>query len=114
MEAPFECTTTSLADGHLVTVRGEVDLETAPQLAETLAELANGTIRVDMSAVTFLDSSGLNALTAAHRHITRAGRRMIICGPLDPIVQQVFEITGLDDVFAIDDSVREQVEQRAS
>src|SRR4051812_20842937 len=107
MEAPFKCTATTLADGHLVTVQGDVDLETAPQLAETLARFTSGTIRVDVSAVTFLDSSGLNALIAAHRSITRASRRMIICGPLDPIVQRMFEITGLDDVFEIHESVRQ-------
>jgi stage II sporulation protein AA (anti-sigma F factor antagonist) len=103
-----------LADGHLVTVRGDVDLETAPQLAETLAQFASGTIRVDIAAVTYLDSSGLNTLIAAHRYITRAGRRMIICGPLNPIVKQVFEITGLDDVFEIHEQAPQQAGQRAS
>ena len=114
METPFKCVTTTLADGHLVTVHGEVDLLTAPQLAETLAQFANGTIRVDISAVTFLDSSGLHALLAAHRYVTRAGRRMIVCGPLDPTVQQMFEITGLDDVFEIHESTRPEAEERAS
>ena len=74
MESPFACATTAFADGHLVTVAGEVDIATAPQLAETLADAANGgTVRVDISGVTFLDSSGLHALVAAHRYITRNG-----------------------------------------
>jgi hypothetical protein len=55
-----------------------------------------------------------DAFPGRPRDITRSGRRMIICGPLDPIVQQVFEITGLDDVFAIHDRVRQQAGRRAS
>jgi len=104
MEAPFSCATTAFDDGHLVTVAGEVDIATAPQLAETLADAANGgTVRVDISGVTFLDSSGLHALVAAHRYITRNGRRMIICGPVDPIVSRTLEITRVDELFEIEE-----------
>jgi anti-anti-sigma factor len=101
METPFKCAITAFVDGHLVTVSGEIDLATAPQVAEALAQAANGTVRVDISAVTFLDSSGLQALVAGHRYITRTGGRLILCGPLDPIVHRTLELTGLDGVFEI-------------
>ena len=51
METPFTCAITAFGDGQLVTVSGEVDLATAPQVAEALAQAANGTVRVDISAV---------------------------------------------------------------
>ena len=101
MEAPFTCATTDFGDGHLVTVSGEVDLATAPQLPEALAQARNGTVRLDISAVTFLDSSGLQALVASHRYISRTGGRLIICGPLEPIVHRSLELTGLTDVLDI-------------
>ena len=105
MEAPFACATTAFGHGYLVTVAGEVDIATAPQLAEILANAANGgDVRVDISAVTFLDSSGLQALVAAHRYITRSGRRMIVCGPLDPLVHRTLEITGLRELFDIENA----------
>jgi anti-sigma B factor antagonist len=104
MEAPFKCTAFTLADGHLVTVAGEVDIATAPSLAETLAQLEHGTVRVDVTEVTFIDSSGLKALLAAHRYLSRNGSRMIICGQLDPLVLRTLEITGLDEVLELESS----------
>src|SRR5437763_15174478 len=50
--------------GHLITVAGEIDLATALQLAEYLAQFTDGPVTVDLSAVRFLDSSGMNALLA--------------------------------------------------
>jgi anti-anti-sigma factor len=97
--ARFDYLVVTQHDGHLVRVSGEVDLATAPQLEEVLGQFANGTLRVDLTEVTFLDSSGLRALIVAHRNARRAGRRMIVCGPLHPLVQQTIRITGLDDVL---------------
>src|SRR5215475_9651470 len=97
--ARFDYLVVTVSDGHLVKVSGEVDLATAPQLAEVLGQFANGTLRVDLSGVTFLDSSGLRTLVRAHRDAQRAGRSMIVCGPLHPLVQQTIEITGLDEVL---------------
>lgn len=102
METPFSCTTTTLAGGHVVTVAGEIDMATAPRLVEALAQFANGTVRVDLAAVTFLDSSGLHTLVNAHRAITQSGRRMIVCGPLAPTIHQTLKVTGLDDYFEIE------------
>jgi anti-anti-sigma factor len=99
----FEYTVAAFSDGHLVKVVGEVDLATAPQLADVLGQFANGTIRVDITGVTFLDSSGLRTLLVAHRNAQRAGRRMIVCGQIDPIVQRTISLTGLADVLEFED-----------
>jgi len=100
----FNYLVVTVSDGHLVRVSGEVDLASAPQLSEVLGQFANGTLRVHLSAVTFLDASGLRTLLHAHRDAQRAGRRMIICGPLVPLVQQTIEVTGLDDVLDFDET----------
>jgi anti-anti-sigma factor len=44
--------------------------------------------------VTFLDSSGLRALIAAHDRHDAASRRLVIKEPASPVVR-VLEITGL-------------------
>jgi anti-sigma B factor antagonist len=100
--AAFEYSVAAFSDGHLVTVVGEVDLATAPQLADVLTQFANGTIRVDISGVTFLDSAGMRTLLVVHKNAQRAGRRMIVCGDLEPLVQQTLSITGLDEVLEFD------------
>src|SRR5688500_9689878 len=89
--------------GHLVGVYGEVDVAAAPLLAETLAQFSNGDVLVDLGAVDFLDSSGLNALLAAHRHIERRGGHLVV-RDASPIVLKVLEITGLDGVLHFSDS----------
>jgi anti-anti-sigma factor len=93
-------TTTTLDDrGQLmVAVAGEVDLLTAPQISECLAELMDRDVTVDLSAVTFLDSSGIAALIQAKEAITAAGHRFRTFGEQD-IVLRVLEIAGLDTVF---------------
>jgi len=102
--ARFDYLVVTLTDGYFVRVSGDVDLATAPQLAEVLGQFANGTLRVDLSEVTFLDSSGLRTLLHAHRDATRAGRRMVVCGPLHPLVQQAIAITGLDAVLDFEEN----------
>jgi anti-sigma B factor antagonist len=85
-------------DAHLIAVRGELDLTNSPQLMERLDEAIDdgkGRIVVDMSGVSFLDSSTINALfTALARMHRRGGRLALVCP--DPLITRVFRITGLD------------------
>lgn len=97
----IECRVEAVEGGHLVTVAGEVDLGTAPRLAEVLAQFTTGSVMVDLTDVTFLDSSGLNALVAAHRHIERRHETLTILGA-DDAVRRLFELTSLDTVLHLD------------
>jgi anti-sigma B factor antagonist len=56
-------------DGVGIKLIGEVDLATAPQLREALAELGTSEAVLDLSELTFMDSSGLGVL------LTFAGSR---------------------------------------
>jgi len=95
--------TTLAADGPAVCVQGEVDLRSAPFLRERLLDWVShstGTVRVDLSQVPYMDSSGVGTMVFVKRETERAGRRIVLIG-LQPRVRSVFEITHLDKFFTI-------------
>ncbi|MER5795503.1 STAS domain-containing protein [Streptomyces sp. NPDC001980] len=80
----------------LITLVGEIDLATAPQVSEALAECLSDGIRsidVDLTAVTFCDASGLNAFLTAFRLVTDAGTALRLHYP-SRAMARVIEITG--------------------
>ncbi len=79
-----------------IAVRGELDMSAAPELASAIAGARTGTetLVLDLSKVTFLDSSAIGALVASGREVHEAGGRLQI-GPRSDIVSRVLEITGL-------------------
>ncbi|MFJ8364075.1 STAS domain-containing protein [Streptomyces sp. NPDC093984] len=80
----------------LITLAGEIDLNTAPLLSAALATCARDGIRtadVDLTAVTFCDVSGLNAFLAASRHATEAGTSLQLHYP-PAVMARIIEITG--------------------
>jgi len=80
----------------VVTVRGEIDMATAPELRSMLDELVDaGTARValDCRALEFLDSSGIGVLVAARKRLGDAGELVIDSPPAH--VRRVLDITGV-------------------
>jgi anti-sigma B factor antagonist len=91
-------------DGQItVTVRGEVDLATAGALWETLqkASVAGTTLVVDLSGTSFMDSSGLDVLLRARRHLVTIGSTILLRSPHERVLQ-LLEVSGLDRVFPIE------------
>jgi anti-sigma B factor antagonist len=90
-------------DGTVVlAVEGELDLASAPNLKWELAEALRAEpkrIVLDMSGVSFIDSTALGVLVGAQRNL-EPGRRLSIAGAR-PDVLAVFELTGLDATFDI-------------
>lgn len=87
----------------VVAVSGEVDVYSAPALKESLTELLQSgvnTVVVDLTAVAFLDSTGLGALVEARAATTEAGGTLPLVCSQERIVK-LFTITGLDGVFSI-------------
>lgn len=87
-------------DGRIrIELRGELDLATAPQVEEALTGAesgAPGVILLDLSGLSFLDSSGLRTILSADARAQEGGRRLAVVKGPDP-VQRVFAITGLED-----------------
>jgi anti-sigma B factor antagonist len=87
----------------LVTASGEIDMATAPKLRAAILAQVNGKpvdIVVDLSAVSFLDSSGIAALVAGYRRVEETGGAFTVRNP-QARVQRVLQLSGLANVFAI-------------
>lgn len=78
-------------------VSGEADVLSAPVLRHALADATERfrVVVLDLSNVTFLDSTALSVLVVARRRLT-----IRITG-LRPQVRKVFDITGLSDSFSV-------------
>jgi anti-sigma B factor antagonist len=88
---------------HVVSVRGEIDIFTAPEFKERIGgaiDAGRDLVVVDLNATTFIDSSSLGVLISAHRRLSgRDGRLVIACEV--KTVLNTFKITGLDGVLEI-------------
>lgn len=98
-----ELTLTSERDGggHVIRVFGELDVASAGILEEELERVEVGDARpitVDLSGLTFMDSTGIRLLIAAHaRSRSDPDRLRLRRGP--HAVHRVFELSGVDDVL---------------
>jgi len=91
------------AERHVLAVAGEIDLFTAPELKQVLAEcIEAGRIRivVDLSETTFLDSTALGVLIGAVKRLRSRGGALALVN-VDENIAKTFEITGLDQIFTI-------------
>jgi anti-sigma B factor antagonist len=87
----------------ILPLEGEVDLHVAPQISASLAAMIADKPKqfvVDLSKVTYIDSSGLAALIRAMQDVDRYGGKFALCG-LQESVRPIFEIARLDQVFRI-------------
>jgi anti-sigma B factor antagonist len=79
---------------------GELDMATAPLLKSALAGLpSEGPVSLDLSELTFLDSSGLNVLAQYGNSLNGQGP-LVLANVPDPIVS-VLEVVGFDALETI-------------
>ena len=86
----------------IVAVEGELDLARAPSLKWALIdalEAGRNHLVVDLSATTFMDSTGLGVLVGVNRSLTTEARLAIVC-PRASLLK-IFELSGMDGAFAI-------------
>jgi len=87
----------------VLTVSGEIDTLTAPQLSTALDELlavSDGDLAVDMDGVTFLASSGLGVLIHAARDAARRHRMLYVVASNRAVLRPL-EVTGSSQLFTI-------------
>jgi anti-sigma B factor antagonist len=86
----------------ILTVSGELDLATAVDLenrVRSAIEHTEGDLMLDMSKVTYIDSSGLSVVLEARHLLERTGRTLIINDP-SASVTAILAICGLADRIA--------------
>lgn len=83
-------------------IRGELDIATAPLLQSSLIDVCRqgGSLVVDCSAVTFIDSVGLRTLVAARDEARRIGTSLAL-RDVPRSMRRLLEITGLDGAFRL-------------
>jgi anti-sigma B factor antagonist len=104
----FGLTTAEIGESaFVVTLNGDVDLYTAPELKSELVRLIDrGAVRivVDLTSATFIDSTTLGVLLGAFKRLRPAGGELTIVCP-DANIRKIFQITLLDRVFAISETL---------
>lgn len=104
MTAPpdFAIEITSTATETLVSAVGEIDSAVSARLSDQLAAaVATGRhVVVDLSAVTFCDSSGLTALIRGHTAAEAAGTKFLVVTEQRAITRPI-ALLGLADVLRI-------------
>jgi anti-sigma B factor antagonist len=88
---------------HVIAARGEIDLFTAPELKQVLTDVIEGgehRVVIDLTDVSFLDSTALGVLIGAVKRLRSRGGALAIVNT-DTSIAKTFEITGLDQIFTI-------------
>jgi anti-sigma B factor antagonist len=97
-----------LKHGIVLLVSGEIDLATAPTVERELmrAEESHDLVAIDLTNVSFMDSTGLHAIVDCDLRLRgRGGRLVVVQG--SPQIARLFELTGLNDHLHL---VRNQTE----
>lgn len=94
----------------IVVLKGDVDLESSPAAREVLLKSVEGAgkVLVDLSSVTYIDSSGVASLVEALQAAKRNGGRFALVAASDP-TRRVLELARLDKVFTMHTTVDEGI-----
>lgn len=105
MTAALEVTVSDLVvhidarpEATLVTIAGEIDIASAPQLRTHLHAVPLGDMILDLCALRFLDAAGLSVLLELRARLDRAGARMVLAA-VPGAAQRVITIAGLHQLF---------------
>ena len=109
-------TQTHERDWAIVALEGEIDITRAEELASLVDLRCEGhcpnTI-IDLTNVSFMDSSGLGWLTRTQEHLrSESGEMRVVVG--EGSVTRLFDLTGLLPVFSLNHSVDEACQRPGS
>ena len=97
----LETRTTTVGGASAIAVTGELDFETAPELSEEVEQAVWRTVGafvLDLSGLTFLDSSGIHALLRARAFLGREDRPLVLVCPPGP-ARRVLDLASVLDMF---------------
>ena len=88
---------------NVLPLEGEIDLHVSPRIAASLNQMVATKPKqlvVDLSQVSYIDSSGLAVLIEGMQNVAAYGGKFSLAG-LQDSVRPIFEIARLDQVFEI-------------
>lgn len=101
-----DCSIEQHGDFALVRVRGEVDLSWSQQVRKTILDALGKSkgVGVELSEVSYIDSSGIAALVEGFQNARGKGQKFALIGASAP-VRSVLELARLDRVFPMVDTL---------
>ena len=90
-------------ESNVLPLEGEIDLHVSPRISTSLGAMIErkpSRLVVDLSKVTYIDSSGLAVLIEGMQNVEAYGGKFLLAGIQDN-VKPIFEIARLDQVFLI-------------
>jgi anti-anti-sigma factor len=106
---PLSIDHTAVGDIRVLTLRGEIDHAVRNELTEALLSYggaASPKTVMDLSGVTFMDSSGINVLIAAHQSMSAAQGWLRIAGAQESVLRTL-QLVGLDQVIGCHPTVEQ-------
>src|SRR2546423_8835450 len=102
----FSATVAAEAETTTVVFSGELDVAGVERARAAIAEAEerSGMIVLDLSQLTFLDSTGLEVVLRGARRASELGRRLVVRKP-SPYVKRLFELTAIDQSLDIVEEV---------
>ena len=91
----FGVTARDIDGGRVLELSGELDVSTCQGLVSELVGVPGSLVVIDLSKVSFMDSSGLGVINRARRIAMEEGGVLVVSRP-QPMVHRVLQITGLD------------------
>ncbi|MEU0555901.1 STAS domain-containing protein [Dactylosporangium maewongense] len=92
-----------IGGGVVIVARGDLDYGATDrfrQCVERSLRPPPGTLHLDLRLVTFIDSSGIGALVAAHRQAEQAGSRLVLENP-SAVLLRTLRTAGLISLFGL-------------
>ncbi len=102
-----------MSDPYVIAPSGELDIAAARDLAPQLNEAAgqlDAPVVVDLSDVSFVDSTALGAIVQADGRMQRTGRRLSVVAPSGSAAAVLLELSNMEDRLVLHRSREEALE----
>ncbi|GHB38808.1 anti-sigma factor antagonist [Streptomyces xanthochromogenes] len=96
----------------VLAVAGELDHHTAPELSRLIQDTSFGPevpVLIDLSELTYCDSTGITVLIGADRRARQEGGSLSLVA-VNPDLMHVFRIIGLDQLFTFQPTVEDAID----
>lgn len=101
MEGAERLTITKPDGDAVVLVEGELDAYSAPVLEAAISEHTDADLRLDLSGVSFIDSTGIRVVVTADNRLREHDHRLVVVHP-SPAVLRLLQLTSLDERFVVE------------